>query len=216
MTMTDFGLAVEFQIKALRKALEAARNEAQTIRNEPFRPWRDDDGEFQDRQQAAKMAVEAIEAQIIDLERSLRDPEQDAEMRAEMYAEMALTGVHDDVELYFHTPMQEELFQARIHRQIEEGWFDEDGGWNEGLSEGAPREGSCTFCHGPCWDDEGFWMNGLFGCENCYADIRGLFVILCLLSQRLPFRSFRVVNEDKWGDGNWHVAECGESEADEE
>lgn len=187
----------EYTIEALRQALRTAENNAASATNEPFRPWRDDDGERHDNVQAAKDAVRAIQDQIIDLEISMQDAEQIAEMRMELQAEMALTGVHDDVSLYFHTPMQEEMFQAGIQRQVELEWMDEHGG---------PFKGSCEFCGAVLWDDEVQWMDGNGGCETCLPDILGLFLVLCLIAP------WNYVSGDEW---EWCV-KVGESDVDDE
>jgi hypothetical protein len=193
--------ATEYTIEALRQALRTAENNAASATNEPYRPWRDDPSDKTDNVAAAKEAVQSIENQIITLERSQRDPEQDAEISAELHVAMALNGVHDDVSLYMHTPMEEELFQQGIQRQLENGWYDEDGTYNEGWSEGMPHQGTCEFCGGVLWDDEVMMMHGYSGCETCLPDILGLFLVLCLLNMGF------YVSGEEW---EWQVSEAGE------
>lgn len=123
----------------------------------PRFPWRNypDDEPASKRPNYNEM-IDSIEHQIIDIEQAAyRDPVQDAEMRAEMYAEMALTGVRDDPSLYMHTPFEEELFQEQIRHDIDYGYYDEDGSWNEGLYGDALNISDCPTCgtQGVSWDD---------------------------------------------------------------
>lgn len=197
MTTTE-----EYQVEALRRALDIARTNAEQAKDEPFRPWRDDPGEKTENVRAAREAVHAIESQIIDLEYRQRDPEQDMELRAELYAEMALSGVRDDVSLYMHTPMEEELFQQQILHQVQHGYYDDDGHWNEGLDEGAPHMGSCGLCGAILWEDDALNVNGHYSCDTCEPDIRALFIILCLIFPDL------YLSEGRWGE--WSIQRAGE------
>lgn len=78
-------------------------------------------------------ALVELEDQIIDLEKSLRDPEQDAEMRMEINAAIAMSGNwEDNASDYMHTPMQELRYQQSIHDEVRRGMDDEQGhGWDE-------------------------------------------------------------------------------------
>lgn len=139
----------EFKVKALRAAYDKAKHQMENVRNEPIAPWRERPEDWVDQEHEAEGAFQEISDMLIQAEREAYgpDPEQLAEMMAEKAAELHLMGSHDDPSLYFHTPTQEEQFQEGILRQIRNGWYDEDGGWNEGTD--APYE-----------DDEGFMLDG--------------------------------------------------------
>ena len=74
-----------------------------------------------------------LEDQIIDLENSLRDPEQDAEMRMEINAAIAMSGNwEDNASDYMHTPMQELRYQQAIYDQVRREMDNECGhGWED-------------------------------------------------------------------------------------
>src|SRR5690606_19690339 len=141
------------ETKRVVSVLKQTRSKLIDLRaNPPFVgprfPWRNypDDEPASKRPNYNEM-IDSIEHQIIDIEQAAyRDPVQDAEMRAEMHAEMALTGVQDDPSLYMHTPFEEELFQERIRHDIDYGYYDEDGSWNEGLYGDALNISDCPTC----------------------------------------------------------------------
>lgn len=195
----------EFTIEALRAGLKIARANAEQASDEPFRPWRDDPSEKTNNVEAAKEAVHAIESQIIDLEYSLRDPEQDAEIRAEINAAIALSGNwNDSASDYMHTPMEEELFQQQIQHDITHGYFDSDGFFEEGTYSG-PHKGGCAFCGAIVWEDDEVMINGEASCDTCAPDIVALFIILCLFTKGAMY-----VDTDEW-DTEYSVRQSGES-----
>jgi hypothetical protein len=87
----------------------------------------------QARTQDAREALSELEDQIIDLENSLRDPEQDAERRMEINAAIAMSGNWgDNASDYMHTPMQERRYQQAIYDQVRREMDNECGhGWED-------------------------------------------------------------------------------------
>jgi hypothetical protein len=134
-----------------------------------------------------------IEQQIIDAERSLRDPEQDAEMLMEKRAEMALMGERGDASAYFHTPFQEALFQEQIRHDIDYGYYDDDGCWNDGLYGDGPSVGDCPACgtQGVWWEDEGHTVDGHDVCHNCSTEA-------IIFMNLLGFITNRRVESNRW------------------
>jgi hypothetical protein len=112
---------IEAQIAAMRAARSEMEKQISRAHSnaDPRLPWRFYDRPAVDTDGLSE-ALYQIEAEIIGLERSLRDPEQDAEMRAEINAQIALSGNWDDnASYYMHTPLEEERFQAGIWAQVE-------------------------------------------------------------------------------------------------
>lgn len=199
--------ATEHLIKALYAARQSAKDSVETARNLPAKPWRGE--KFTDAIGPAKQALSAIESQIIDLEQSLRDPEQDAEMRAEINAAIAINGNYsDDARLYMLTPMEEELFQQGIKRDIEYGYYHPEDGWVDGMYSHY-SVGNCQFCNSTVMGDEVIHFDGWAGCENCYEDIKGLFAMLCWLSVRLGFYPQQMISDSY---GEWMISKAGESD----
>lgn len=186
--------ATQYQINALTETRERLSREVNAIRNKPARPWRGET--FFDEEREAKEALRRIDDQIIELEWSLRDPEQDAEIRAELYAEMAFNGVHDDVSLYMHTPHQERRFQEQIMHDVTHGYFHPDDGWVEG-TDGHEYEGHyrCVTCRGDGYDDY-IIFDGEELCQECLPDIAGLFIALSMI---VP-TTIVVPNESRYAD----------------
>lgn len=179
MTMVEDYEKNKMLAKAMSETRERLMRELKSIKNRPARPWRGET--FVDEIAAAKAAITDVEDQIIDLEYSLRDPEQDAEMRAEINAAIAMSGNwNDDASLYMHTPMEERLFQESIQHDIDFGYFDSDGGWNEGLYSDYEPEPTCGFCNGSGQYAETFF-NGEGICATCLPDIVGIYALMHLL-----------------------------------
>jgi len=159
------------KIQALRAARTNLLRQIEGHAGECRKPWRAVGAEQVDEREEMEVALVEITDEIIALERELRDPEQDAEMRAELAAEMAITGVQDDPDLYMHTPMEEELFQERIHDEVEYGYFDPESGWVDGIYD-QPNVGRCPVCKkdGVWFDDEGGFLYGDYFCGACFDD----------------------------------------------
>jgi hypothetical protein len=171
--------ATEYKIKAMYDARDSLEREIASLRNRPARPWRGES--FYDEVKAAKSALNDIDDQIIELEYSLRDPEQDAEIRAEINAAIAMSGNwNDDASHYMHTPMEERKFQEQIQHDINYGYYDE-GGWNEGMYDG-PQMGSCEGCNAELWDDDVLFVNGTALCQGCVEDFLAMLILMTLFS----------------------------------
>jgi hypothetical protein len=154
-------MTTQYKIKALWAAVENARKEVSSIRNTPVKPWSGDT--FVDEIAAAEEAVRALEDEVIALEHSLRDPEQDAEMRAEINAAIALTGNYDDdASLYMHTPMEEERFQRSIHEQVRRS-MDEEHGYYDSY-------GPCPTCKNMTDYEDCVQVGGETCCSHCVDD----------------------------------------------
>lgn len=125
--MSDYG----YKHNALKEAQAYLERQIEYYRAVPIPPWRIGGPDTELDQM--KEALSDITQQIIDIEIEARDPEQYSERYAEIAAEMHLTGVSDDPGLYLHTPEQERQYQKDIQRQIEYGYYDDDGYWNDGL-----------------------------------------------------------------------------------
>jgi hypothetical protein len=153
-----------------RARAELLRLKERPVDVEPSFPWRARPEEVE--RPDYDSAIYDIEQQIIDIERAAyRDPEQDAEMRMEMQAEFALTGVRDDPSLYMHTPFEEELFQERIRHDIDNGYYDDDGHWNEGLNGDSDYwSGPCPVCKTQTDVDEVHYLSGEQACLHCFEE----------------------------------------------
>lgn len=175
--------ATEYKIKALQRARNDLELEVKTVQNEPQKPWRE--GESIDYVSAAKKALRDIQDQIIELELSLRDPIQEAEMRAELHIEMSLSGCRDDIDLYMHTPEQERMFQQEIRDQVDHGYYNEYGDWEDGLDSGRwDSYGPCDTCKNPTDYEESIYIEGDLVCDYCGPDALGFFFLLCIVTGR--------------------------------
>lgn len=150
--------ALEAAEKNLGYQLEDARRE-----NEQEVPWRREKPHV-NKEEIIKRAIHDVQNEIIGLERSLRDPEQDAEIRHEMMAEMAMNGCRDpwgESRLYMHTAKEEELFQAGIWAQVEAEHREEMGYYDE--------YGKCPCCG--TMTDEWMEIDGADCCTNCCEEV---------------------------------------------
>jgi hypothetical protein len=168
--------ATELKIKALYKQRKSLINSRKQLDHPdyPILPWVEvDEEEEGDTKEQIDEAIYIVEGEIISLERSLRDPEQDAEMRAEINASIALSGNWDDnASHYMHTPLEEEMFQEGIYRQV---MYEHDGYDSEG--EGY----SCNVCQMHVWSDEATMINGWDFCTHCSRDGIAWFVFLAFI-----------------------------------
>jgi hypothetical protein len=136
--------------------------------------------------------MQELDSEIIALERSLRDPEQDAEFRAEFYAEARMLGVRDDIHLYMHTPHEEELFQERIQHQVDYGYWDEEDGWVDGIHGYDDCEyGPCPTCH--TMSDEWMSIDGHDCCDTCGPDAEAFMHFIGRIT------STEVLQSGRWG-----------------
>lgn len=174
--------ATKVKIESLTETQSILKRRLQNIENSwrGGRPvWRYSDDAYEEHKElveAIKQEIDDLDHQIIDVEMSLRDPDQDAEMRAELYGAMAMNGVHDDVSLYMHTPHQEKLFQEQIWRQVQY----EDDSWAGHDYTG----GNCPSCHS--FDEDWISVQGEQVCyQNCYEEARGFANLLMMFMSPL-------------------------------
>lgn len=152
-------LTIKAKISGLRFAREKLKNQSRNQRREGVLPWTTDDSKNHgDPREKISQAIMQIEDEIIGLEYSLRDPYQDAELRAEINAAIAMSGNYgDSADYYMHTDMEEELFKESIYRQV----YYEDGHMEYGPF-------SCPTCNAyPVYDDEILYINGDEVCSCC-------------------------------------------------
>ena len=197
-------LQVERTLSALLKARdEVKRTIKAPVPDEPRFPWRNYEDTYEVDTDLLDRTLADLDAQIIEIERAAyRDPVQDAEMRAEMYAEMAITGVRDDPALYMHTPHEERLFQEGIQRQLQHGYYDSDGHWEDGWDTGDYWSGPCSRCHGHTDMDEVVYVDGHDCCQHCCDEAIGFMHFLGWLTNTKIDSSrfeteFTFVTEDK-------------------
>jgi hypothetical protein len=175
------------KIKGLYAAYDTLLRESKRTKNEPALPWRTD--ETLDRVGAVKQALNEIEDEIIGLEHSLRDPIQDAEMRAEINASIAMYGNwNDSADDYLHTPMQERLYQESIERSVQYAYDDEHGFYE--------FEGPCSTCHAHADYDECLYVAGYSTCSSCYDDTRAFALLLSMITN-VP------IEENRYGEINY-------------
>jgi len=169
-------LTADAQVERTLAALLKARNEVAATAEKPVstesRPkWRVYEDTYEVDPELLRRTLSDLDDQIIELERAAyRDPEQDAEMRAEMYAEMAITGVRDDPALYMHTPHEERLFQERIAHEVNYGYYDSDGYWEDGIYADVPCTVICPACGANEQSDEFFTVDGHDVCHQCSTE----------------------------------------------
>jgi hypothetical protein len=162
--------ATEYKIDALKQAQRNLESQIKSVQNEPRLPWRENE-EWVDRVAGVKEALREITDEIIDLELSLRDPMQDAEMRYEIQCAIAASGNwHDDASHYMHTPEQERQFQEMIEHQIDYGYYDEHGQWEEGLRSGWDTYGPCSTCGHQFDREETLFADGHETCDFCNGE----------------------------------------------
>ena len=182
--------------KALRDALHNMEREIDRLRSNPapgISVWRRgqyDEATWAEEVKAAERAYRELEDEIISLEHEERDPIEYSERRAELYAEMALTGVHDDVSLYLHTPQEEERFQRAIWAQIE---------MEDALERGAPMCGTCPTCGDPTWDDDWASVDGYDVCyQTCYEEAKAWLYFVAWITGKSDRIKVNRYGEDPW------------------
>jgi hypothetical protein len=156
--------ATEARIRGLYAALRELEGAAKPRPEdyESLPPWRYGE-RSEDRVAGVQTALMEIQDEIIGLEHSFRDPVQDAEMRAEINAGIAMSGNwNDSASDYMHTPLEEELFQRGIERQVEREYMDERGYdyWS----------GPCPVCGGLTDIDDTVFVMGFDTCNHCYEE----------------------------------------------
>jgi hypothetical protein len=187
MTLTIDSAVVEAKIKALYTAYNELVRSASSTKNEPALPWRDD--ERIDYVAAIKQAMNEIADEIVDLEHSLRDPIQDAEMRAEINASIGMYGNWNDcADDYLHTPMQERLYQESIERSAQYAYDDERGDYNP--------IGSCGVCNATVNHEDSIYVCDFSTCYHC-NDEATLFAYL------LAFITNTSIEQNYWGEINY-------------
>jgi hypothetical protein len=178
-TMVDNEVA-KAKINALYAAYEALERDSKPKPSDYQTrfPWRTyDEDTVIDRVSAVKQAMNEIADEIISLEHSLRDPIQDAEMRAEINASIAINGNWDDcADDYMHTPLQERLYQESIYRQMQYDYYDYEGmDWDP--------FGPCQYC-GTYGDyTEATYVAGYSTCYNgCYEEAAAFMYLLSMIT----------------------------------
>ena len=141
-------------------------------------PWRiyNEDSTTTNRVTAVKQAMDEIADEIIFLENCLRDPMQDAEIRAEINASIAMNGNWDDcADDYMNTPMQERLYQENIQRMVQYDYDSEHGFYDPC--------GPCSCCGTFADYDECVYVAGYSTCYNgCYEEARVFMYILSMIT----------------------------------
>ena len=187
MTLTIDNAVVEAKINALYIAYNELVRSASIIRNEPALPWRDD--KRVDHTAAIKQAMAEIADEIIGLEHSLRDPIQDAEMRAEINASIAMNGNwNDSADDYLHTPMQERLYQESIEHSSRYDYDDERGDYSP--------YGPCPTCGGHVDLEDSVYVIGFSTCYNCQPEAEAFAYLLAIITNT-------DIQQNFWGEMNY-------------
>ena len=193
MIVTDNTATTNAKIKGLYAAYNSLRNDLSPRHDDyvTLLPWRNyEDTEPLNRLDGVKQAMSEIADEIIVLEHSLRDPVQDAEMRAEINASIAINGNWDDcADDYLHTPMQERLYNEGIERAAQYTYDDEHGFYDP--------HGPCACCGTFTDHEESIYVAGYSTCyQGCYEEARAFAYLLAFITNT-------PTEENRWGEMNY-------------
>ena len=170
---------VKAKINALYTAYESLERDSKPKSTDyqirlPWRVYNED--VVIDRVAAVRQAMNEIADEIISLEYSLRDPMQDAEMRAEINASIAMNGNWDDcASNYMKTPFEERLYQENIYSQMQYD-YDYD-------SMDFDPYGPCQCCGNYVDYTEASYVAGYTTCyDGCYPEAKGFMYFLSMIT----------------------------------